>query len=77
MLKKYLNHLQWTGVVFILAGHVLNAMGNMDPWNIITFLLGMICFITWAVLVKNTAQIFVNFVSMLISLFGLYRAFWG
>jgi hypothetical protein len=72
---RYLNHLQWAGVVCILTGHVLNAVGNADPYNIIAFLFGMLFFITWAVLVKNTAQIFVNFVSMLISLFGLVRAF--
>ena len=77
MMNKYLNHIQWAGVVCILTGHVFNAMGNMDPYNIIVFLLGMFFFITWAVLVKNVAQIFVNFVSMLISFFGLYRAFFG
>ena len=77
MMKRYLDHLQWAGVVCILTGHALNAMGNMDPYNIIAFLLGMLFFITWAVLVKNVAQIFVNFVSMLISFFGLYRAFFG
>jgi hypothetical protein len=76
-LNKYLDHLQWAGVVCILAGHSLNAMGNADPYNIIAFLIGMFFFITWAVIVKNPAQIVVNFVSILISFFGLYRAFFG
>jgi hypothetical protein len=75
-MNKYLNHLQWAGVVCILAGHSLNAIGA-DPYNIIAFLVGMFFFIIWAVLVRNTAQIFVNFVSILISFFGLYRAFFG
>jgi hypothetical protein len=74
-MDKYLNHLQWAGVVCILTGHGLNAVGGMDPCNIIAFFFGMLFFITWAVLVKNTAQIFVNFVSILISMLGLYRAF--
>jgi hypothetical protein len=76
-MNKYLNHLQWAGVVCILLGHSLNALGNADPYNIIAFLLGMVFFVTWAILVKNTAQIVVNVVSMLISCFGLYRAFFG
>lgn len=76
-MTKYLNHLQWAGVVCILAGHALNAVGNMDPYNIVAFLFGMFFFITWAILVKNTAQIFVNFVSILISMFGMYRAIIG
>lgn len=77
MIKKHLDTLQWAGVVCILAGHALNAVGGMDPWNIIAFLFGMFFFITWAILVRNAAQIFVNFVSILISFFGLYRAFFG
>ena len=76
-MNKYLNHLQWAGVVCILLGHSLNAMGNADPYNIIAFLLGMMFFIVWAIVVRNTAQIVVNFVSILISFFGLYRAFFG
>jgi hypothetical protein len=40
-------------------------------------LFGMGFFITWAVLVKNKAQVFVNFVSILISLIGLGRAYFG
>jgi hypothetical protein len=76
-MNKYLNHLQWAGVVCILSGHVMNAMGNMDPYNIITFLMGMLFFSTWAILVRNTAQIVVNFASILISFFGLYRAYLG
>ena len=66
--------IQWAGVVFIVAGHVLNAMGNMDPYNIITFGIGTVLFLTWALRVRNNAQIFVNIVSMLICASGLYRA---
>jgi hypothetical protein len=67
--------IQWVGVVFIITGHVLNAMGNMDPYNIITFGIGTIMFLTWALRVRNNAQIFVNIVSMAICASGLYRAF--
>jgi hypothetical protein len=68
------NILQWAGVVFIVAGHVLNSMGNMDPYNIIAFSFGTVFFLTWAYRVHNNAQVVVNVVSVVICLLGLYRA---
>jgi hypothetical protein len=68
------NILQWVGVVFIVAGHVLNSMGNMDPYNIIAFSFGTVFFLTWAYRVHNNAQVVVNVVSVVICLLGLYRA---
>ena len=67
--------IQWAGVVFIVAGHVLNSMGNMDPYNIIAFTFGTILFMTWALRVRNNAQVVVNVVSVVICALGLYRAF--
>jgi hypothetical protein len=68
------NILQWVGVVFIVAGHILNSMGNMDPYNIIAFSFGTVFFLTWAYRVHNNAQVVVNVVSVVICLLGLYRA---
>jgi hypothetical protein len=68
------NILQWAGVVFIVAGHILNSMGNMDPYNIIAFSFGTVFFLTWAYRVHNNAQVVVNVVSVVICLLGLYRA---
>lgn len=67
--------IQWLGVIFIVLGHVFNAMGNMDPWNVLVFTLGTIFFLTWAFRVNNKAQITVNLVSVIICILGLYRAF--
>lgn len=67
--------IQWLGVIFIVLGHSLNAIGNMDPYNIIAFFIGTILFLTWAYRVRNNAQIVVNVVSTGICLLGLYRAF--
>ncbi len=66
--------LQWTGVVFIVLGHSLNAIGNMDPYNIIAFTFGTIAFLSWAYRVRNNAQVVVNVVSILICILGLVRA---
>jgi hypothetical protein len=67
--------IQWLGVVFIVLGHALNAMGNMDPYNILAFSVGTILFLTWAYRVRNNAQVVVNVVSVGICALGLYRAF--
>ena len=67
--------LQWSGVFFIVMGHALNAMGNMDPYNILAFTFGTVFFLTWAWRVRNNAQVVVNVVSTGICMLGLYRAF--
>jgi hypothetical protein len=69
------NILQWSGVFFIVLGHTLNALGTMDPYNILAFFAGTILFLAWAYRVRNNAQIVVNVVSVGICILGLYRAF--
>lgn len=66
--------LQWVGAVFIIAGHVLNAMGA-DGWNILAFTLGTVAFMTWAIRVANTPQTIVNVVAITTCAVGLFRAF--
>jgi hypothetical protein len=68
--------LQWTGAVFIIAGHSLNAMGPaVYPYNIIAFFLGTILFMSWSVRVANKPQLLVNIVALAIGLTGLAKAF--
>jgi len=68
--------LQWIGAVAIIAGHVLNAIGpSMHPWNIATFAVGTVMFLTWAIRVNNKPQMLVNVVAFAIGLVGLSRAF--
>ena len=68
------NILQWTGAVFIIAGHLLNAAG-IDGWNILAFTLGTVAFMGWAIRVANKPQTLVNVVALTTCLVGLYRAF--
>ena len=76
MKTKFDDILQWTGAVLIIAGHSLNAMGPaVYPYNILTFLLGTVMFLTWAVRVGNRPQITVNLVSVAIGIAGMARAF--
>jgi hypothetical protein len=68
--------LQWTGAVFIIAGHSLNAVGPAAyPYNILAFFLGTILFMAWSVRVANKPQLLVNIVALAIGLTGLAKAF--
>ena len=68
--------LQWSGAVFIIAGHSLNAVGPAAyPYNILAFFLGTILFMAWAIRVANKPQLLVNIVALAIGLTGLAKAF--
>ena len=68
--------LQWTGAVFIIAGHSLNAVGPAAyPYNILAFFLGTILFMAWSIRVANKPQLLVNIVALAIGLTGLVNAF--
>jgi hypothetical protein len=64
--------LQWFGALFIIAGHVLNAIG-LDGWNILAFTIGTVAFLTWTVRVSNHPQMTVNIVALMICIIGLWR----
>jgi hypothetical protein len=67
--------LQWAGAVFIIAGHVCNAIGpSVYPYNIVAFTLGTIMFMTWTIRVKNRPQLVVNIVAIVTCLLGLFNA---
>jgi hypothetical protein len=69
--------LQWIGAVFLVAGHVLNALGpEAYPFNILAFGLGTICFMVWSARVANKPQMVVNIVSITACAVGLFKA-WG
>jgi hypothetical protein len=68
--------LQWTGAVFIIAGHSLNAVGPAAyPYNILAFVVGTILFMAWSIRVANKPQLLVNIVALAIGLTGLVKAF--
>ena len=68
--------LQWTGAVFIITGHSLNAVGPAAyPYNILAFFLGTILFMAWSIRVANKPQLLVNIVALAIGLTGLAKAF--
>jgi len=68
--------LQWTGAVFIIAGHSLNAMGPaVYPYNILAFFIGTILFMAWTIRVANRPQLVVNIVTLMLGASGLIKAF--
>ena len=67
--------LQWTGAVFIIAGHSLNAVGPAAyPYNILAFFVGTVLFMAWSIRVANKPQLLVNIVALAIGLTGLAKA---
>jgi hypothetical protein len=67
--------LQWTGAVFIIIGHVCNAIGpSVYPYNIVAFTLGTIMFMAWTIHVKNRPQLVVNIVAIVTCAIGLVNA---
>ena len=76
MLKSVDELLQWSGAVFIIAGHVLNAVGPATyPYNIVAFFLGTILFLAWSLRVANKPQMLVNVVAIAITGAGMVKAF--
>ena len=68
--------LQWTGAVFIIAGHSLNAVGPAAyPYNLLAFFVGTVLFMAWSIRVANKPQLLVNIVALAIGLTGLVKAF--
>jgi hypothetical protein len=68
--------LQWTGAVFIIAGHSLNALGPAAyPYNILAFFVGTILFMAWSIRVANKPQLLVNIVALALGITGLVKAF--
>ena len=68
--------LQWSGAVFIIAGHSLNAVGpEAYPYNILAFFVGTVFFMAWTVRVANKPQFMVNIVALAIGASGLFKAF--
>lgn len=76
-MKQQINELlQWSGAVFIIAGHALNAVGPAAyPWNILAFFLGTVAFLLWSIRVANRPQLLVNVVAITIAAVGLIKAF--
>jgi hypothetical protein len=78
MKSKINDILQWIGAIFIIIGHVLNAIGpSVYPYNIIAFTLGTVFFLTWTLRVKNKPQMIVNVVAIITCFTGLAKAFIG
>lgn len=78
-MKNKLNEsLQWIGALFIIAGHILNAIGpSVYPYNIVAFTIGTVFFMTWTIRVNNRPQLIVNVVAITTCLTGLARAYFG
>lgn len=78
MNSKINEALQWTGALFIIIGHICNAIGPvLYPYNIVAFTLGTVFFLSWTLRVKNKPQMIVNVVAITTCGMGLANAYFG
>ena len=76
MKSKINDILQWTGAVFVIGGHSLNAIGPAAyPYNILVFIVGTSLFLIWSIRVVNKPQLLVNVIAIGIGLTGIFNAF--
>ena len=72
---KFNDIIQWIGAVFIIIGHICNAIGpDAYPYNIVAFTIGTVMFLTWTIRVLNKPQMAVNIVAIVTCLIGLVNA---
>ena len=72
---KFNDIIQWIGAVFIIIGHICNAIGpDAYPWNIVAFTLGTVMFLIWTIRVLNKPQMAVNIVAIVTCAIGLVNA---
>jgi len=72
---KFNDIIQWIGAVFIIIGHICNAIGpRAYPYNIVAFTLGIVAFLTWTIRVLNKPQMAVNIVAIVTCAIGLVNA---
>ncbi len=70
--------LQWIAAVFVILGHVLNAVGPAAyPWNILVFFIGISFFLAWSLRARNRPQTVVNVFSLGITVLGLLKALYN
>jgi energy-converting hydrogenase Eha subunit E len=72
---KFNDIIQWIGAVFIIIGHICNAIGpDVYPYNIVAFTIGTVAFLTWTIRVRNNPQMVVNIVAIVTCVIGLVNA---
>jgi len=66
---------QWLGTAFILGMYVIsNFFPGYDNLRNSVALAGAACFFTWSFRVKNTQQMIINGVAIVLCVVGLFRA---
>ena len=76
MTSKVNEALQWSGALFIGAGHVLNTLGSQyhrDVYNIIAFAVGTLFFFAWSIRVANKPQMATNVLALATMAVGLFK----
>jgi hypothetical protein len=69
--------LQWTATALTILGAVLTSLGGWDPWNVFAFYIGTLCWLVWAIRIRQLSLITVNGVLAVIYTGGFVRGVWS
>jgi len=67
---KLVNWMKWISTITVIVGAVLTS-ADIRPWNIIAFNIGNLSWITVGILWKEWSIITLNFILILIYLYGI------
>lgn len=69
------NILQWLGTAALMVMYVIMSFfPEQRPWNLVAGLVGGSCFLLWTIRVKNTPQMIINLIGVLVCAAGIYTA---
>lgn len=66
--------LQWSATVLTILGALITSIGGLEPWNLFAFYTGTLCWLVWAIRIRQASLITVNAVIAVIYSGGFIRA---
>lgn len=66
-------YLQWIATALTILGAAITSIGSLDPWNVFAFYIGTLCWLVWAVRIRQWSLITVNGVLAIIYSGGFVR----
>jgi len=70
-------YIKWTASVLLLIAMSLTSVGNLEPWNLLLHLIGVLGWLYVGILWHDRALIFINSIASFIFLSGILRWYVG
>ena len=70
-------YVKWSASVILLIAMSLTSVGNLEPWNLLLHLIGVLGWLYVGILWHDRALIFINSIASFIFLSGILRWYVG